>query len=101
MVEIHLRPLVLENVLVMIGPERSAIFPLRVTNAIASADGDPAIFADRMSLLHKRLAEPRHNERRFWLELPVRHIVIRQRAVKRVLPRHEIDRNIIVSPRGI
>ena len=85
----------------MIGAERPAIFPLRVADPVAAADRDPAIFADRMPLLHEGLPEPRHDDRRFRFELPVRHIVIGQRAVKRVLPRNEIDRDVVVPPRRI
>ena len=45
MVEIWLRPLILENVLKMISAKRTTIFPLRVASAIAFSDGDPAILA--------------------------------------------------------
>ena len=45
MVGIRLRPLILENVLKMIGAKRATIFPLGVAGAVAFSNGDPAIFA--------------------------------------------------------
>ena len=45
MVEIRLRPLILENILKMIGAKRATIFPLRVAGAVAFSNCDPAIFA--------------------------------------------------------
>src|SRR4029453_3879746 len=51
-----------------------------------------------MSLLHKGLSKPWDNNRRFGLKLSVRDIVIRERAVKRVLPRDEIYWHVVVSP---
>jgi hypothetical protein len=39
-------PLILKNVLKVIIPKRTSIFPLGVANAIAFADCKPAIFAD-------------------------------------------------------
>ena len=101
MVEVRLRPLVPENVLPMIGPERPAIFPLRVTDAVAVANRDPAIFADRMPLLHKRLPEPGHDDRRLRFELPMRDIVVGQRAIKWILPRDEVDRDVVMPARRI
>ena len=82
----------------MIGAERTAIFPLRITNPIAATDRYPAIFANRMPLLHEGLAKPWDNNRRFGLELPMRDIVIRQGAIKRVLPRDEVYRDVVVPP---
>src|SRR5207237_8523583 len=45
MVEVRLRPLILENILKMIGAKRATIFPLRVAGAVAFSNCDPAIFA--------------------------------------------------------
>ena len=101
-VQIRLRPLVLKNVLKVVGAERPAIFPLRIANTVAFADRDPAILADRLALARYRiLLEPRNDQRGFRFELAVRDIVIRQRDVKRILTRDEIDRDIVAAIRAI
>ena len=38
--------------------------------------------------------KPRNHQGGFWLELAVRHIVVRQRAVEGILARYECDRKI-------
>ena len=87
MVKIRLRTLVPEDVLKMVCAKRAAILPLRVADAIALANSDPAITAYGLSLARVRLLEPRDHERRFRLELPMRHIVIRECEVEWILPR--------------
>src|SRR6478735_10363412 len=79
----------------MVGAKRPTILPLRVAEAIPFADGNPTIAADRLSRSGVGLLEPRDHQRRFWLELAVRHIVVRQRDVEGILPRDERDWNII------
>ena len=98
MVQVRSRSFVPENVLIMIGTERTTIFPLRVADPIAATDGYPAIFANRMPLLHERLSKPWDNNRCFGLKLSMRDIVIREGAVKRVLPRDEVYRDVVVPP---
>ena len=77
MIKIRFRPLVSEDVLKMVCAKRAAILPLRVADAIALANGDPAITADRLPRPGVGLLEPRDHERRFRLKLAMRHIVIR------------------------
>src|SRR6266567_1413261 len=87
MVKIRLRPLIPEDVLKMIGPERPAIFPLRIANAIALTNGDPAITAYRLALARVGLFEPWDHQRRFRLELTMRNVVVRESEVEWILPR--------------
>ena len=82
----------------MVGAERTAIFPLRVTRSIALADSDPAMLANGMPRLSVGLLKPRDDQRRLWLKLTMRDVIVGQRTVKWILPRHEGDRNV-VSPR--
>ena len=95
MVQVRFRALVAEDVLKMVCAKRPAILPLRVAKAIAFANSDPAIAADRLPRSAVGLLEPRDYQRRFRLKLAVRDVVIRQRDVKRILPRDERDRNVI------
>jgi hypothetical protein len=71
---------------------------LRVADPVAATDCYPAVFANRMPLLHECLSKPWDNNRRFGLKLSVRDIVIREGAVKRVLPRDEVYRDVVVPP---
>src|SRR5215813_5421975 len=95
MIEIRLGPLVSENVLKMVCPKRTAVFPLRVANAVPFTNGNPTMAADRLPWPDGGLLKPWDHKRRFRLELAVRDIVIRQRAVKRILPRDEGYWNVI------
>src|SRR5207302_3787171 len=54
---------------------------------------------DGFTRLRVSLFKPRNDQRCLWFELPMGHIVVREGAVKRILSRHERDRNI-VSARG-
>ena len=87
MVKIRLRPLIPEDVLKMIGAERPAIFPLRIANAIALTNGDPAITAYRLALARVGLLKPWNHQRRFRLELAMRNVVVRESEVEWILPR--------------
>ena len=60
-VQVRLRPLALENVLEMIGAKRPAIFPLRVSGAVALANGNPAMLANGLARLAVSLFEPRES----------------------------------------
>ena len=95
MVKIRLRTLIAENVLKMVGAKRPAIFPLREADAVAFANGDPAVATDRLSRPAVGLLEPRDHQRRFRFELAMRDIVIRQREVEWILPRNERHGDII------
>jgi len=90
---------VLKNVLVMIRPERSAVFPLRITNSIAFMDCDPAVLTNRLPGLTPSpgvfLLEPWNNQRRFGFGLAVCDVVVRQCEIEWILPRHESDGTII------
>ena len=90
MVEVHLRTLVPKNVLVMIGSKRTAVFPLRVADAVPTTDCDPTIFADRVPLLDKSLPKPRYDHWCFWFELSVRDVVVGQCAVEGILAGNKI-----------
>src|SRR6266542_1106141 len=75
----------------MISAKRAAILPLCITSAIAFANGDPAVPAHRLSLARISLFEPGDNQRRFRLELAMRHIVIGKRIVEGILLRNKSD----------
>src|SRR5438128_5119897 len=85
-IQVRLRSLILKNVLEMVGAKRSAIFPLGIANATAFADGQPAVFANRMARFGVSSPKPWNHQRRFRFELSVRDVVIRKSAIKRVLP---------------
>ena len=70
------RPFILKNVLEMIGTKRATLFPLRVADAIPLSDADPAILAHGLTRPRMHLLEPRDDNRRLRLELPVLNIVI-------------------------
>src|SRR6266542_833328 len=97
-VNIWLGTLISEDVLKMIGEKRAAIFPFCITRTITLANGYPAVPAHRLSWPRVGLIKPGNHQRRFWLELAVRHIVIRYSTVKRILARNECDRKI-AAPR--
>src|SRR5215469_18889398 len=95
MVQIRLGTLIAENILKMVCAERPTILPLRVAEAVAFADGDPTVAADGLPLFGVGLLKPRDHQWRFWLELAMRHIVIGQCDVERILPRDERDWDVI------
>src|ERR1044071_497405 len=95
MVKIRLRTLAAENILKMVCAKWPTILPLRVAEAVAFADGDPTVAADGLPRPSVGLLKPRDHQRCFWLELAMRHIVIGQRDVERILPRDERDWDVI------
>src|SRR5260370_33090376 len=97
MIGVWLWPLILENVLKMISVKGSAIFPLGVANAIAFADRQPVVFANRAARFGIGSSKPRNHQRRFRLELLVRDVVVREGAIERILPRGELSRNIVLT----
>jgi len=99
-VEIRFRALVSKNILKMIRPERTAIFPLRVASPIAFSNSHPVMPADRLPLARVGLLEPRNDQRRLGLELAVRHVVVGQRAIEWILPGNERHRDVVSPRRG-
>src|SRR4029079_702372 len=95
MIKIRFGSLVSEDVLKMVCAKGAAILPLRVAEAIPFPNGNPAISADRLSGSGVRLFEPRDHERSFRFKLHVRHIIIWQCDVERILPRDESYWNVI------
>ena len=95
MVKIRLGTLIAENILKMVCSKRPTILPLRVAETIAFTDGDPTVAADGLPRPGVGLLKPRDHQWRFWLELAMRHIIIRQRDVERILPRDERDWDVI------
>src|SRR5215213_7242621 len=81
----------------MICAKRAAILPLSIANAVALANRDPAVTADRLSRSGVGLLEPGDHERRFRLKLPMRHIVIWQRDIERILLRNKGYWNVIAA----
>src|SRR5215211_5227529 len=81
----------------MICAKRAAILPLRIANAVALANRYPAITADRLSRSGVGLLKPGDYQRRFRFELPMRHIVIRECAIERILSRNEGYWNVIAA----
>src|SRR5438105_1850755 len=85
----------------MISAKWTAIFPLRVASAIALANRNPTMLANRLPRPGVGLLKPRDDEWRLWLELAVRDVVIRQRTVEWILMGNKSDRNIIAPGRRI
>src|ERR1700745_792763 len=85
-IQVRFRALILENILEMVGTEGSAIFPLGIANTIAFADRQPVVFANRAARFAIGTPKPRDNPRGLRLELSVRDIVVREGAIKRILP---------------
>src|SRR5262249_43825836 len=79
----------------MVCSKRSCVFPLRIRDSIAFADGDPAIFASGNSRALVRVFKPRDNTRRFRLVTSTRFVIVRKRAIKWVLPRCKFYGDII------
>src|SRR5438874_2021647 len=97
MVQVRFWPFVAENILEVIGAKRTAIFPLRVADAISFTNGNPTMPANGLPLSVIGLFKPRNDQWRFRLELPVSHIVVGQCAVKWILFGNERDRDVIAA----
>src|SRR5205807_472651 len=83
------------------GAKWPGIFPLRIHSSIAFVDRDPPSFARRNSRSLIRFLKPRDNPRRFGAMAVPGFVVVRQRAVKRILPRREFCRNVVAPTRRI
>src|SRR4030095_9024986 len=88
-------------ILPIIGAERSCVFPLRIDRSIPFANRDPSILAGGNAGALVRLLEPRHDARRFRPVTGRYLVIVGKRAVKRVLSRRELYRNIIAATCGI
>src|SRR6516225_7045862 len=81
----------------MVRSKRSSVFPLRISNPIAFADRDPSIFASGNTRPLVCLLKPRNNARRFRPVTSMCFVIVRERAIKRVLPGCKFYRNIMTS----
>jgi hypothetical protein len=96
-IEIKSRTFIAKNVLPVIGTERSCVLPLRVSRAIAFADGDLSVFARRGGRALIRFFKPRYNAWRFEPMTCACLIVVRKRTIKWVLSRREFYRDVVAS----
>jgi hypothetical protein len=85
----------------MIGAERSCVFPLRINRSIPFANRDPSILAGGNAGALVRFLEPWDDPRRFRPVATRCLVIVREGAVKRVLSRRELYRNVIAAMRGI
>src|SRR5213594_1817652 len=85
----------------MVCAKWTAVLPLRVTSAVAFADGDPAMSAHRLSSTRIRLFKPGNHQRRFRLELAVRNVVVRQRKIEGILFWNKRHGDVIASRASI
>src|SRR5438876_4516045 len=92
---------VAKDILPIIGAERSCVFPLRISRSIPFANRDPSILAGGNPGALVRFLEPRHDAGRFRPVTIDLLVVVGKRAVKRVLSRRELYRNVIAAMRGI
>src|SRR5260370_3127474 len=79
----------------VIRTERSAIFPLGVTNFVSVLDRNPSVLENSLSIASKRLLEPGNHLACFVFGMTALDIVVRESKVKRILARNEVDRNKI------
>src|SRR5437667_11491322 len=100
-VQIEFRTFVAKDILPIIGAERSCVFPLRINRSIPFANRDPSILAGGNAGALVRFLEPRHDTRRFRPVTIDCLVVVWEGAVKRVLSRGELYRNVIAAMRGI
>src|SRR5438477_9522878 len=100
-VQIGFRTFVAKDILPIIGAERSGVFPLRINHSIPFSNRDPSILAGGNAGALVRFLEPRDDARRFRTVTSGCLVVIWQGAVKRVLSRSELYRNVIAAMSGI
>lgn len=81
----------------MVCPKRTRIFPLRICDSIAFADYNPSIFASGDTRALIRFFEPWNNARCFGLMAFACFIVVREGAIKRVLPWSKFCRYVMVT----
>src|SRR2546423_33204 len=95
------RTFVAEDILPIIGSERSCVFPLRISRSIPFANRDPSILAGGNAGALVRFLEPRHDTRRFRSMTGGCLVIVGKRAIKRILSRRKFHRNIVAPVRGI
>src|SRR5882724_8199177 len=100
-VQIAFWTFVAKDILPIIGPERSCVFPLRISRSIPFANRDPSTLAGRNPGASVRFLEPRNDAGRFRTVPSGCLVVVWQGAVKRVLSRRELYRNVIAAMRRI
>src|SRR5438552_19177776 len=81
----------------MIGAEWSGVFPLRVDDAIAFTDCNPTIFAGGHSWALIGVLKPGNNARCLGTMAFLCFVIVRERAVERVLPWRETYRNVVAA----
>src|SRR5438477_3799292 len=100
-VQIGFRTFVAKDILPIIGAKRSCVFPLRISRSIPFANRDPSILAGGNAGALVRFLEPRKDAGRFRPVTIACLVVVWEGAVKRVLSRRELYRNVIAAMRGI
>src|SRR5438552_14159904 len=100
-VQIEFRTFVAKDILPIIGAERSCVFPLRISRSIPFANRDPSILAGGNPGALVRFLEPRNDAGCFRTVPSGCLVVVWQGAVKRVLSRRELYRNVIAAMRGV
>src|SRR5438046_9187922 len=95
------RTFVAKDILPIIGTERSCVFPLRINRSIPFANRDPSILAGGNAGALVRFLEPRNDAGRFQPVTGRRLVIVWERAVKRVLSRRELYRNVIAPVAAI
>src|SRR5438874_11967622 len=96
-VQIGFRTFVAKNILPIIGAERSCVFPLRINRSIPFANRDPSILAGGNAGALVRFLEPRNDAGRFRPVTSSCFGVVWEGAVKRVLARRELYRNVVAA----
>src|SRR5213075_1460450 len=100
-VQIGFRTFVAKDILPIIGAERPGVFPLRISRSIPLANRDPSILAGGNAGALVRFLEPRNDAGRFRPVTIDCLVGVWEGAVKRVLSRRELYRNVIAAMRGI
>ena len=86
-----------KDILPMVRSKWPCVFSLRISNSIAFTDCDPSVFASGNSGTLVRLLKPWNNARRFRPVASMCFVIVRERAVKRVLSWCKSYRDIITS----
>src|SRR5438093_588504 len=81
--------------------KRARVLPFPMNRTSPLADRDPAALAGRYAGALVRLLEPRNNAGRFRPVTSSCLVVVWESAVKRILSRRELYRNVIAAMRGI
>ena len=101
LVQIWPRALVSEHVLPVVRTEGTAILPLCITDSVSVSNGDPSPLKNALTVTNISVSEPRNHLARLAFGTATFHVVIRESDIKRILARHEIDRDIISARDGV